>query len=130
MAEPSRRYRFRHRQRLHGRRAFAAVFEAGLRYKSGPISLCVRPNDLGYNRYGLSVPRRVGKAVQRARIKRRLREAIRLTQHEVPQGYDVVVVVRPHEAMHVDDYQSVVTTGLERLHQRFEKQAESRKDEA
>lgn len=54
------------------------------------------PNGLEYSRFGFSVGRRVGKAVQRNRVKRRLREAVRLRiQHgEIATGWDVVFVAR------------------------------------
>jgi ribonuclease P protein component len=103
MGESPRRYPFSHRQRLHGSRAFAAVFDAQMRKNLGVI--------------GLSVPRRVGGAVVRVRIKRRLREAFRLGQHDVPAGYDLVVVVRPHEALAVAEYQALLADGIARIHE-------------
>jgi ribonuclease P protein component len=116
MAEPTRRYLFRHRQRLHGNLAFAAVFDARLRKAAGPITVCGRPNGLDYHRLGLSVPRRVGPAVARVRIKRRLREAFRLSQHDWPGGYDLVVVVRPHKLAAVAEYQRLLSGAIQRIH--------------
>jgi ribonuclease P protein component len=112
MGEPTRRFLLRHRQRLHGDRAFADVFNAKLRKPVGPIVVCGRPNGLAYNRLGLSVPRRVGTAVVRAGIKRRLREAFRLGQHDGPAGYDLVVVVRPHERLTVAEYRRLIYDAL------------------
>ncbi|MEZ6192726.1 MAG: ribonuclease P protein component [Phycisphaerales bacterium] len=123
MGESPRRYPFRHRQRLHGSRAFAAVFDAQMRKNLGVIALCGRCNGLDYNRLGLSVPRRVGGAVVRVRIKRRLREAFRLGQHDVPAGYDLVVVVRPHETLTVTEYQALLADGIVRLHELAQKRA-------
>lgn len=45
-------------------------------------------------RLGLSVSRRVGSAVERHFWKRRLREAFRLAQYDLPPGFDYVIVVR------------------------------------
>jgi len=45
-------------------------------------------------RLGLSVGRRYGNSVCRNRIKRLLREAFRLSRHELPEGYDLIVVPR------------------------------------
>ena len=117
MGETPRRYPFRHRQRLHGSRAFAAVFDAQMRKNLGVIALCGRVNGLEHNRLGLSVPKRVGGAVARVRIKRRLREAFRLGQYDVPTGYDLVVVVRPHEALPVAEYQALLSDGIQRIHE-------------
>lgn len=97
MESSSKRLTFPARMRLSGERAFAAVFAEQIRRGSGPLTFYARPNALGHHRLGLTVPRRVGTAVRRNRIKRLLREAFRLQQHELPGAYDLVVVVRPHE---------------------------------
>ena len=46
-------------------------------------------------RFGLSVPRAVGNAVTRNRIKRQLRELWRARLDRVPGGQDYVLIVRP-----------------------------------
>lgn len=98
------RYTFGHAMKLHGRSAFARVYAGRLRKNAGPITVYGLANDLGHPRLGLSVSSRVGKAVTRNRIKRLLREAFRLSQHDWPGAYDCVVVVHPHEPMTLEDY--------------------------
>jgi ribonuclease P protein component len=42
-------------------------------------------------RLGFTVPRAFGKAVKRNRVKRRLREAMRVRLHEIAPQWDVVI---------------------------------------
>ena len=101
---PPAKLRFRHGDRLHGAKAFSAVFDAKLRKNAGPLTVFSVPNDADRHRLGLSVSRRVGKAVVRSRVKRMLREAFRLNRHGWPGSYDWVVVVRPHAPAELTDY--------------------------
>lgn len=65
-----------------------------------------RPNAIGQWRIGVTVSRRLRGAVQRNRLRRRLREAARssllspgrLQDGNVPQGYDVILIGRPAAA--------------------------------
>src|SRR5688500_14491592 len=91
---------------------FESVYGAKVRESRGPLTLYVRPNDLGHPRMGMSVSRKVGTAVRRNRIRRLLREAFRLLQHDLPTGYDLVVVVRPHEPLMLAEYQRLLTALL------------------
>ncbi len=52
-------------------------------------------DDDGEPRLGLAVPKSVGSAVTRNKLKRRLREAWRAGLDEVPGGRDYVLVARP-----------------------------------
>ena len=49
---------------------------------------------MGFPRMGLSVGRKNGNAVRRNRIRRLLRESFRLSQHEVPGGFDYILIPR------------------------------------
>jgi ribonuclease P protein component len=84
------------------------VFDGRLRRAAGPLLVYARANGLSHTRLGLSVSRRVGGSVKRSNVKRLLREAFRLSQHELPPGLDVVIVVRPHELLPLDRYCSAL----------------------
>jgi len=58
----------------------------------------VLPNELPFCRLGLAVSRKVGNAVVRNRIKRRLREIFRKQLKDLPLRYDFVVVARSASA--------------------------------
>ncbi|MEX0655152.1 MAG: ribonuclease P protein component [Phycisphaeraceae bacterium] len=117
----SRGLRFRRAQRLSGKRAYEAVFAARCRKHVGPLVFHARPNGLGFNRLGLSVGRRVGNAVVRGRVKRLLREAFRLEQLAEPQGYDIVVVVRPHPPMGLEAYRAMLAQGKRAVDQEWQR---------
>lgn len=56
--------------------------------------LCALPNDLAWSRFGFSVSKQVGKAVVRNRVRRRMREAVRLQLPAIAPGWDVVLIAR------------------------------------
>ena len=65
--------------------------------KSG-VSPCLvvycRPNHRAHNRLGITVGAKLGHAVVRNRVRRRLREIVRLNEPALKQGFDMVVVAR------------------------------------
>ena len=81
------------------------------RYQKGKFSsgrclvVYCRKNGLPYNRLGLTAGTKLGHAVVRNRIRRRIREAYRLSEERYVLGYDIVVVAR-HRAVDAD-YQEI-----------------------
>jgi ribonuclease P protein component len=114
-------YTFRPAHRLRLPREFSAVYNAKTRESRGPLTVYTLPNELGHPRLGMSVSRKVGNAVRRNRIRRLVRESFRLLQHDFPQGYDLVVVVRPHEPLMLAEYQKLMMAMLVRLHGTWQK---------
>jgi len=60
------------------------------------LVLSVLPNRLEYSRFGFAVGRRIGKAVRRNRIKRRMRESVRMRiqDGDMAAGWDIVLIAR------------------------------------
>lgn len=83
-----RRYRVRENQR------FQEIRRQGRSATNELLVLCVLENDLPYARFGFSVSSRIGKAAVRNRIKRQLREAMRLRADKVAPGWDLVFIAR------------------------------------
>ncbi|MFQ5934163.1 MAG: ribonuclease P protein component [Dehalococcoidia bacterium] len=79
-------------RRLRTSREFVTVLKQGKRWSNDLLVLGVYPNDLEVNRYGFSVGKRLGNAVVRNRLRRRLREASR--ELATKQGWDLVLVGR------------------------------------
>jgi ribonuclease P protein component len=59
------------------------------------LILRAHANGLSHTRFGFVVGRRIGKAVVRNRVKRRLREATRARLPVTKEGWDVVLIARP-----------------------------------
>lgn len=72
---------------------FAAVYNQGKSWANKLIVIKTLPNGLTSTRYGISVSSRVGGAVVRNRIKRRLREILK--HYSLQAGWDIVIIVRP-----------------------------------
>lgn len=56
------------------------------------------PDPACATRVGVSVSRRVGNAVMRNRVKRRIREVVRLSYPALPTGWDLLFIARPSAA--------------------------------
>lgn len=80
------------RQRLCLRREFQRVYREGKRIRSAYLTLYFFPNSLPYARFGFTVTKKVGKAVERNQVKRRLREACRCSLDFFPVGYDFIFI--------------------------------------
>ena len=81
--------------RLRKKKDFAKVYQRGYSYSSLLLWLKLLPNDLSYNRVGIVVSTKVSKkAVERNRIKRRLRALIKDYLSSIKPGYDIIITAR------------------------------------
>ena len=79
-------------RRLTDTKRFSQVARTGRGWTTPLLVMKVSPNHLPTSRSGVSVGKRVGGAVVRNRVKRRIREAIRVTPMAL--GWDVVFIAR------------------------------------
>jgi ribonuclease P protein component len=93
-AKPTGRLRFPRSSRLVRRKDFEAVYRSGKRQAGRQFVVFCRRNGLGATRFGMSAGRRLGTAVVRNRIRRRIREILRLHQREIATGWDIVIQPR------------------------------------
>lgn len=80
--------------RLRRNSDFQRVRRMGKFYASPFLVLAFLQNELNHSRFGFVVSKRLGKAVQRNKIKRRMREAIRLCIPQIKPGFDLVFIAR------------------------------------
>jgi ribonuclease P protein component len=91
MKEGSAPHAFPKQSRLLRRADFRTVYEQGQRRSASLCTVFWHSNGLKFSRLGITVPVRVGGAVVRNRIKRRVREVFRLNRMSIPAGWDIVV---------------------------------------
>lgn len=62
--------------------------------KNNYFIIYYRKNNKNINRYGISVPKKTGKAVIRNKIKRRLKNIIDNNEFNIQKSYDYVIIIR------------------------------------
>jgi ribonuclease P protein component len=121
VTESDDRNAFQRELRLRRLAEFRRVYAANVRAQSGPLVVWGCPNDTTHSRLGLAVSRRTGGAAVRSRIKRMLRESFRLIRRELPAGYDLVISVRPHDALTLEGYQTHLLEAARRLERTWQR---------
>jgi ribonuclease P protein component len=87
-------YKAGRQSRLRRRADINSVFAGGISARDRLATIVARPNSLAFSRMGVGISKRHGNAVQRNRIKRLCREAMRLSRPELPPGWDFMLLPR------------------------------------
>lgn len=87
--------RFRSTRRLRTSSEIARVFAEKHTAASDALVVHLSDNGLAWSRLGVITSRRVGNAVRRNAVRRRIREAFRRNKDHLPKGFDIICVARP-----------------------------------
>lgn len=103
--------------RLSGRAAIDAVFRKGRYHRLGLLHAKTLATNRHSARYLVSVKRAVGTAVERNRIKRLVREAIRRHRHRLRGAHDVCLFLpaRPPRTPTLAEFDAEIVRLFQRL---------------
>ena len=116
-----RGFSFTSAMRLRRPQDFERVYTTGLKAGDAHLLIFAARNGLTETRCGRSVSRKHGCAVRRNLKRRRLREAFRLLQHELPQGLDLILIPRQRDDSTLIDFQRSLRTLVERLGKKLQR---------
>jgi ribonuclease P protein component len=85
------------KERLKKDKEFQIVFREGKKIWINSILLIIyKPNDLNYRRLGIVISKKIRKANQRNKVKRRVRELFRRNKDLFPENCDIIIIPHPN----------------------------------
>lgn len=81
-------------ERIRKKKDFAGLYRDGSRYRGRYFNLVYRSNPLDHSRLAVVVSRKVGSAVERNKVKRRVRDLFRRNKGLLSEPTDLIVVAR------------------------------------
>jgi ribonuclease P protein component len=79
---------------INENKRFKILYKSGNSVVAKQLILYYKKNNLGINRFGITVSKKIGCSVKRNRAKRLIRESYRLVEKKVTVGYDFIFVCR------------------------------------
>ena len=79
-------------KRIKKNKVFETLLQQGKRGENAFLILYSMPNNLNYNRVALRTSKKLGKAVDRNRLRRRLKELFRTHQNLFAPGHDILII--------------------------------------
>ena len=111
---------FHKSQHIRAKADFERVYAAKIKAADGNLLIFADRNGQPRTRIGLSVSKKHGGAVVRNRLKRLLREAFRLQQHQIPSGLDLILIPLAANRASLESYQDGLIKITRRLLRRME----------
>lgn len=106
-------------KRLVSKKEIGRIFQVGKFHQAGWLQAKALPGSANHARYLVSVRKSVGSAPVRNRIKRIIREAIRLNQQELKGTHDICFFItrRPEEPVQLSTVEKEIRTIFNKLAQ-------------
>jgi len=82
-------------ERIRKQSDFSFLYKNGRRYRGRYFSIVYLSSALDHSRMAVVVSKKVGKAVERNRIKRRLRALFRRNKGSFKEALDLLIIARP-----------------------------------
>jgi ribonuclease P protein component len=82
---------FRKEERIRKRADFQRTLKGGATYQTPHFRISISSNGLSHCRLGITAGKKVGSAVQRTRLKRRIREFYRQNKDRFPVSSDLLI---------------------------------------
>jgi len=80
------------RYKLRKNMEFKKVYSGGKNFWNRNLILYIRKNKLEESRFGVTITKKIGNAVVRNKIKRRIKEIYRLNMYRIKDGYDLIFI--------------------------------------
>ena len=88
------RFTFKRKERIRKSSEFRLIYQKGNIKGSLHFKIAILANDLQWSRLGLTISKKIGNAVKRNYIKRRLREYFRLHKECLSGSFDIIVTAK------------------------------------
>lgn len=73
---------------------FRRIYKHGKSTASRNSVVYILPNKENKNKIGIAISKKIGNSVFRHKLKRLYKEVFRLSQYDIKQGYDIVIIAR------------------------------------
>lgn len=80
--------------RIRKNMEFKNIYKLGKNYWNRNLILYVKKNGLDETRVGYTITKKIGNAVIRNKLRRKMKEIYRLNFHNIRQGYDLIFIAK------------------------------------
>ncbi len=87
-------FSFKRKEKIRKRSEFITIYNKGVKKETQHFKIAILPNNKQWSRLGITVSKKIGNAVKRNYVKRRLREYFRLHKAYLSGSFDIVITAK------------------------------------